>query len=252
MRIMLRYELLGLWRRRRFLVLTGVLFIFGALGPLSMRYLPEILSQVPGAPEGIEAVLPQADVAMALSEFGQNMTQFGSLMVVLVTMGAIVQERERGTAVMVLCKPVSRAAFLGAKYIAHALLLLFGLVAGALAGYYYLGVLFQWLPLSGFAVYIAAIYFYWLIIAGLAFLAGVWVRSQMAVAGASLGALFATSLVGLIPALKPLMPAAAVNWASAVALGMGPPPAWGAVAVTLSLTALLPLMAWLGFRKQEL
>lgn len=249
---LLKHELIGLWRRRRFMVLGAVLFFFGALGPLSIRYLPQILAQVPGTPEGIEAVLPPADVSMALSEFGQNLTQIGAIMVVLMTMGAIVQERERHTMILVLSKPIPRSAYLGAKHLSLALLLLFGLVVGAATGYYYLGVLFQWLPVGGFAVYTSTLYLYWLLIAGVTLLAGVWARSQMAVAGISLGALFAGSLLGVIPALKPYMPAAAMNWASNMALGIGTNPPWAALGILLLADLVLPLLAWASFRRQEL
>jgi ABC-2 type transport system permease protein len=248
----MKHELIGFWRRRRFLVLGAVLLFFGALAPLSIRYLPQILAQVPGTPEGIEAVLPQADASMALNEFGQNMTQIGAIMVVLMTMGAIVQERERNTIILVLSKPVSRAAYLGAKHLSLALLLLFGLVIGSATGYYYLGLLFQWLPTGGFTVYASTLYFYWLLIAGITLLGGVWARSQMAVAGISLGILFAGSLIGLIPALKSYMPAAAMNWASTMALGIEAHPPWAALGILLLADLVLPLLAWVSFRRQEL
>jgi ABC-2 type transport system permease protein len=173
-------------------------------------------------------------------------------MVILLTMGSIVQEREQGTAVLILSKPVSRAAFLGAKFLSHALLFLFGLVIASLTGYYYMGILFEWLPAGGFAVYVSVLYLYWLLVGSVTFVAGVWARSQMSAAGVSFGILFLGSFLGLIPAVKPLMPATVIQWAETMALGLRAELPWAALGILVLADVILPLVAWVCFRRQEL
>jgi ABC-2 type transport system permease protein len=61
--------------------------------------------------------------AVAQSVFSIFTGILGALGVIVSTQGAVVAERQQGTAAWVLSKPVSRVAFLAAKWMAHALAL---------------------------------------------------------------------------------------------------------------------------------
>ena len=113
---------------------------------------------MPGMPEGLEGILPEPGIELALDEFVQNLSQFGVILAILVPMGAIVEEKGRGTAGIILSKPVSRAYFLGAKGIAYASVFLIGIVLAGLSGFYYLGVLFEWLPPLNFLALVGLIF----------------------------------------------------------------------------------------------
>ena len=63
---------------------------------------------------------PAAQVA-AQSVFSIFTGIFGALGVIVSTQGAVVAEKQQGTAAWILSKPVSRVAFLVAKWMAHAL-----------------------------------------------------------------------------------------------------------------------------------
>ena len=252
MRFLLRKEMRELWRTRRFLIVGAVLFVFGLLGPLSVKYMPAILSQVPGVPEGLEGLLPEPDVVLAVDEFVQNLSQFGAILAILVPMGAVVGEKDRGTAAMVLSKPVSRASFLGAKGIAYAGVFLVGVILAGLGGYYYLGILFEWLSPLGFLALVGLITLYLLMFVVITIFTSTICQSQPAAAGVSFGLLILLSLLAIIPSVSPHLPASILQWGRALALGQAHDAPWSSVLITGALIVAAWLGAWLVLRRQEL
>jgi ABC-2 type transport system permease protein len=252
MRTLLLKELREQWRRRRFLAVAAVLVAFSLFGVLSIKYMPLLLNEVPGVPEGLADVMPEPDIVMALDEFHQEITLFGVILAILVPMGAVVTEKERGTAALILSKPVSRGAFLGAKFIAMMLVFLTGMVLAGLCGYYYLGVLFEWLPPTGFIAFIGLLQLYLTLFLSITLFASTICRSQFAAAGFSFVVWVMLGLLGTFPALSLKLPASMLVWGQALALGLEAVPAWVAVGVTIVIIVGGWLGAWLVLRRQEI
>jgi ABC-2 type transport system permease protein len=245
-------EIAEQWRSYRLIIVAAVLTAFGILGPLSAKYLPLLLAEMPGVPEGLAEIMPEPDAAMALTEYLDNLTQFGVILAILIPMGAVVGEKAGGTAEMTLSKPVSRAGFLAAKLVANGLTLGVGLLLAALAGYYYTGVLFTWPPLGPFVAANVLLWIYLLVFASLTLLASTVARSQLAAAGMSFGMLLLLGLLGAIPPFASRLPGAMLPWARALALGVAVEPAWSGLLSSAILAAAALLGAWLIFRRQEL
>lgn len=245
-------EITEQWRSYRLMIVAAVLAAFGMMGPLSAKYMPLLLAEMPGVPEGLAELMPEPDAAMALTEYLDNLTQFGVILAILIPMGAVVGEKAGGTAGMTLSKPVSRAGFLAAKFVANGVTLGTGVLLAALGGYYYTGVLFTWPPLATFAAANALLLAYLMLFASLTLLASTVARSQLAAAGMSFAMLILLGLLGVIPPIATRLPAAVLSWARALALGAPIEPAWGALAACLGLTAAALLGAWAIFRRQEL
>jgi ABC-2 type transport system permease protein len=231
---------------------TAILFVFGLLGPLSVKFMPVILSRVPGVPEGLEGILPEPDVGLAVDEFVQNLSQFGVILAILVPMGAIVGERRRGTGAMILSKPVSRGSFLGAKGIAYAIVFLVGVLMAGLGGYYYLGILFEWLSPMGFLALVGLIALYLMMFVAITVFASTIGKSQPAAAGISFGLLILLGVLGILPTISAYLPSSILQWGRALALGQVHEGAW----VSLLVVGLIMLAAWLGawilLRHQEI
>ena len=68
-------------------------------------------------------MIPEPTVADAVAQFTKNIGQFGVLIAILVTMGSVATEKERGTAAFLLTKPIGRGAFVAAKVVAIGALL---------------------------------------------------------------------------------------------------------------------------------
>ena len=149
----LRKEWLELWRTYRLLVVGAVLILFGLLSPLLARYTPEIIKTMPGG-EAIAQVMPAPTIGDAVDQYVKNISQFGVLLALLLTMGTVVQEKTRGTAALMLVKPLPRLTFLLAKFVALALAFALTIALAAAACYYYTWLLFgvlgwrQWVALN--------------------------------------------------------------------------------------------------------
>jgi ABC-2 type transport system permease protein len=248
--VSVRKEVLELWRTARLLVAGAVLVGFGLLSPLLARYTPELLAMLPEA-EQFASLIPPPTVADAVAQYLENIGQFGILLALLLTMGSVAQEKDRGTAAMVLTKPLPRWAFLAAKFTALALLFALCLALAGLGAWYYTLLLFQaldlgaWLALNGLLLVQILVY------VALTLLGSALFRSQAAAGGLAFGLLLVLGLLGSIPSLAEYMPGALAAWGGALATGRDFS-AWPALWLSLGLIALALAGAWLIFQRQEL
>ncbi len=240
------------WRSRRLPILTAVLLAMAMLGPLSARFLPEILAAMAEVPQGLIEAMPEPDTAMAVAEYFDNVVQFGAILAILVPMGAVVGEKTGGTAEFTLSKPVRRSSFLLAKFAAHAGSFGLALLVAALGGYYYTGVLFEWLPVAPFLTANLLVWLYFTVLVGVTLLCSTVARSQLAAAGMAFGVLLGMGLLGLLPNVNDHLPAAVIGWARALALSLPAEARWSAVGVSLAIAAGALALAWALFRRQEI
>ena len=108
--VLLRKELLEQWRTLRLPVIAAVFVLIGLGSPLLARFTPELVEALGGAQ--FQIVLPPPTTADAVDQLIKNVSQFGILVAVLLAMGSVATEKERGTAGLILTKPASRGAFL--------------------------------------------------------------------------------------------------------------------------------------------
>jgi len=241
-------------QRRSYRLLAAViaLAIAGILGPLTAKYLPQMLASMADVPAGLEAILPAADVSIAVGEYSDNVVQLGALLALLLPMAAIVGEKNQGTAALTLSKPVSRLSFVAAKVLAQSLTLVLGLLAACLVGYFYIGVLFGWLDAAGFVAANALYGVYLTALLSMTILASALARSTLASAGMAFGALITLGILGSVPDLSRYLPTALLAWGRALALSLPSEPAWEALAASLGLSLAALAGAWQALRRQEL
>jgi hypothetical protein len=107
----LRKELLQLWRTKMVIVIIGVFALFGIASPLLAFFMPQIFGSIQGA-EMFKDLIPQPALKDALDQYIKNISQFGFLIAILVGMGKVSGEKERGMTEMILHKPLPRWAFI--------------------------------------------------------------------------------------------------------------------------------------------
>jgi len=252
MKVLLWKELLEQWRSLRMMAVTAVLVVWGITGPLTARYMNELMAAIPGTPEGLEAVLPKPTVELAVSELADNLAQFGLILALLVPMASVAGEKSSGTAAMVLSKPASRGTFLLAKLLALLVTFAVGTGLGVAAGYAYTGMLFTWLPPGGFAMLAGALLLYLLAYASLTLLASTLMRSQLGAAGLAFGMALLLGLLGSLPGIGEWFPASLLGWGRSAASGIPAEFPWSALAATAALIPGLLLAAWAALRRQEI
>lgn len=251
--VLLRKELLESWRTMR-LPVVGALFVFvGLSSPLLARFLPEIIKAA-GGDQFPTIDIPTPVVADAVSQLWKNLAQFGAFAAIILAMGSISGELDRGTAAFVLSKTATRGAFLAAKVGAIAVVLGVSTLLAVGLGWVYTAILFEPPPIVG-----------WVAFAALAWLGlGAWAAitlagsavtgSTAAAAGIGFVALLVLSIVSAIPGVARFVPGGLAEPAVALAAGVPVEPAdvLVPVAATLVLIALALAVTARSFRRREL
>jgi len=252
-RTMLRKELVEAWRTRR-LPVIGILFVVvGIISPLTARYLSEILKATMG--DQLPMSLPVPTTVDALGQLQKNLGQLGAVAAIALAMGSVSGELDRGTAALVLAQPVRRPAFLLAKLAGIALVLAAGVVLATAVAWVYTAVLFEPLPVGGWAAMACLSWLALMAWAGITFLASAATASTTFAAGIGFVALIGISVASIVPALDRLLPTGLSAPAIAVASG-APIGDVGnlatAIAGTVALVAACAAGAILAFRQREL
>ena len=246
----LQKEIMEQWRTSRLVVLLVVLGFFGMASPLLAKFMPQLFGLLPGG-EQFVGLIPSPEIKDAIDQYIKNIGQFAILLAIFLSMGVVVQEKERGTAVMMLCKPLGRGTFLLAKFLALAFSFLVSLAVAGLSGFWYTVFLFEapqagaWLSLN------LLIWIYCLVYVAITLLASTLVRSQAAAAGISFGVLLVLGILGSLPGLGQYLPGQLVTWGANLFFNPGNP-SWIALAVSGGIILVCLLAAWLVFRGQEL
>jgi ABC-2 type transport system permease protein len=248
--VLLRKELLEQWRTARLPIVATVFLLVGLSSPLVARFTPEILKAVGG--DQFQIILPTPTAADAWDQLAKNLGQFGVLIAVLLAMGSVATEKERGTAALILAKPAGREAFLAAKLVGIVATLGVATAIAAAGAWFYTFVLFEPLPLGGFA---AATILTWLALvayASITFLASTLTRSALAAAGVGVAAFIVLGVVSIIPVAGRLLPSGLGTAARGLALGLPGVNVVEPLVGTVVLIGVVVAAATIAFRRQEL
>jgi len=246
----LRKELFEQWRTARLVIVVGVLALFGMTSPLLARFTPELLKMIPGT-DAVAAIFPAPTILDAIGQYAKNVSQFGFILALLMTMGAVAVEKDRGTAALSLVKPLPRSVFLLAKFTALAVTFLIALTIAGFGAYYYTLVLFDDPGLAPWLAMNALLWLYCLTWIAITLCFSTLVRSQAAAVGLSFGLMLVISLFGISPVIYTYLPDQLIGWGVSIAARQDIH-AVRALWVSLGLAAAALLGAWFIFRKQEL
>jgi ABC-2 type transport system permease protein len=243
-------EFLEQRRTRKFLIALVVLVLFGMTSPLMAKMTPQLMTLVPGG-EAYVGLIPEPTINDAVVQYIKNITQFGILLALVFSMGAMSVEKDKGTAAMILSKPMPRGSFLMAKFASLALTFTIAVAVAGVACYYYTYFLFgelnilNWLALNGLII------LYILVYVAITLLYSTLTRTQYVAIGLSFGTLIVLGILGGLPGIGGNFPDALINNASMLMSGL-PITNWTGLWVSLGLIVVALITAWLAFRKQEL
>jgi ABC-2 type transport system permease protein len=248
--VALRKELMEQWRSYRLLIVAVVLAAFGLLSPLTAKYTPELIKLLPNG-EAIAALIPAPTAADAVAQYLKNISQFSVILALLMTMGTVAHEKERGTAGMILVKPLPRWAFLAAKFAALGLTFSASLAVAGAGCYYYTLILFEPLRLGPWVVLNLLVLVFVLVYVALTLMSSVLTKSQAAAGGLAFALLIVLAIPGALPKVGEYLPGQLINWGASLMTG-SPASAWPALWVSLALIVGALSIAWLAFERQEL
>jgi ABC-2 type transport system permease protein len=252
-RVLLDKELLESWRTYRLPVVAGLFLFVGLVSPLLAKFLPEIITaaagdQLPPIP------IPTPVAASSVDQLWKNLAQFGAFAAIVLAMGAVATERDRGTAAFILSKAASRSGFLTAKVLVIGLVLAIGVVLAAVVGWIYTAILFEPMPVAGWLAMAVLAWLGLAVWAAITFLGSTVTGSVAAAAGLGFLALIVLSIVGAVPNIGRFTPGGLAEPAMALASGTTVD-AGDVVTPMVSTIVLIGLAlgaaAW-SFRRQEL
>lgn len=248
----LRKEMLEQWRSYRLFIVAVVLLLFGGfIAPLSAKYTPELIKALAPNGDEIARLMPAPTAALAVEEYVGNISQFGVLAVLLVAMGTVAQEKDKGTAALMLVKPLPRQVFLAAKFVALAITLTVSVLIAALACYYYTMLLFEALDISSWLALNGLVLLFLLVYVALTLFCSTLTSSQLVGGGLAFGMLMAFTAIGALPRVGEYLPGRLVSWAGRLMNASGAV-SWPALWSSLALILGALIGAWVVFERQEL
>ncbi|MDP2953630.1 MAG: ABC transporter permease, partial [Chloroflexota bacterium] len=137
---LVRKEVKELLRTYRLLIVVAVLGALGLFSPALAYLAPELVARI--GPQ-FQGLVPPPTASDALAQYQKNLVQFGALLAIILGMGSVAQEKESGTAGMLLTKPVSRLEFLLAKLLAQWGAFFLALAVAGIGCYLYTWLLFE-------------------------------------------------------------------------------------------------------------
>ncbi|MEL4359064.1 MULTISPECIES: ABC transporter permease [unclassified Luteococcus] len=233
----------------RLWVLPGFVLLQAIVGPVTALFTKQLLGSMV-SPEMAQTI-PEPTYADAWVQWAKNLSPTVLLVVLVSAAGLVAGEVSKQTAVLVLTKPVSRRAFVLAKFVATLAFLIMVSVLGAAITGGLTALLFDgvhWAPLlSSTLVWLVLAAFY----LAATLVASCLIDAPMGAAGAGLGVLLVVSVAGLWGPLARHTIAGLGGVMNRFAAGEQP--AWGwPVATTVLLTCALVALAAELFTRREI
>jgi len=233
-RVLLVKELAEQWRTGRLLVVAVIFLIFGLTSPILAKYTPDIVKL---AASSVAIHVPTPTIKDAVAQLVKNLSQLGVLVAILLAMGTVAGEKESGTAAFIIVKPVSRFAFLAAKFCGLALTMLGAVAVCGAAAYLYTVLLFATPSV---------------VIAAWTFLGSTLSRSAIPAAALGVVALIVEGIVASVPNMARYTPSGLDDLANRVALQQSATDWYWPVVFNGVVLAVAIAGSWLAFRRQEL
>ncbi|MEV6966010.1 hypothetical protein AB0M47_12925 [Hamadaea sp. NPDC051192] len=134
-----RLEWLRLARTRRLLTILAVYAFFGLTGPLTARYVGEILRAV--GTEGVQVTFPEPTPADGIAQFVGNASQIGLLVVTMVAASALAFDARREMSVFLRTRLTSVRPVVLTAYAVNAAAAVAGFALGTACAWYETAVL---------------------------------------------------------------------------------------------------------------
>lgn len=233
-----KLEWLRIWRTQRWLILGSVYGVFGLLGPLTVRYLPEIIDRFGGTK--VVGELPPMMPADGITQYVSSAQQFGLLAVAFVGAAALAFDAHREMAMFLRARASVRDIFIP-RLAVNSVAAISGFVFGVTLAYVGTGLLLEWLDLPSVVVGSVLQSLYLVFAVVVIGLVSSLVRSVVGTALISLGLLIAIGLASLIPPLALWLPSDLLGALDALIRG-SEFEYWRSIVVTVaSIVILVPV-----------
>ena len=251
--VFLRKEVMELVRTKKLLGLLAVFLFFAFTSPVLARYMTEFIALLVPADEALQFLIPDPVWTDSYVQFYGNIAQIGNVTIILLFMGIIASERQRGTADLVLTKGLSHWSFVLSKFVVLSAAVKLTMLVSIAVVFLYTSVLFDTAGnvLHVFLGACAYIVFLVLVVA-LTVLSSAVAKSNVTAAMIGFLSFLGILLISALPTIGDLLPGNLSSRAMEItAEGYFHSNLVGNVLVSLGLTALLLALSVLVMRRQE-
>jgi len=231
-------------------VLGGVFLFFALTGPILAMLTPALLRSLQAGQPGLVIQIPVPGWRDAYAQWIKNLSQIGAFVMILVAAGSVSGEVSKGTAVLVLTKPLSRVDFIMCKAVVFFSIVVVEVVLGTVVTQAVTLLVFGSAPWA--AIWTPTIV--WLVFAALLIAIATLASSivpTLAAAGLGLVAFFAISIAAMWGPVARFSPAGLTFAPSRILLGQPVALAWPLVTAAAGALALIAIAALL-FSRREL
>jgi ABC-2 type transport system permease protein len=244
-------ELREIARTWRIWVLPGICVFFGLTSPVLALVTPAMIGSLTSGTPGMVIKIPDPVALDAYAQYMKNLTQIVTIAVIIAGGGVVSAEKRSGSAILVLVKPVSRAAFVVAKAISGSLLLMVAAAAGALLTAGGTALIFDGGDVGAFFTAVGLWLAFGLLLTCLMVLVSSVIDSQAGAAGAGLGIFALISFAGIWAPAREWTPAGLLPAAGDALAGKDVALLWPLVTAGMLAIALVAAAAW-AFGRREL
>ncbi len=230
-----RLEWLRLWRTQRWLILLAVYGGFGLIGPLTARFLEELVEALGGT----EAVgqLPPMTAPDGITQYISSVQQMGLLAVAFVAASALAFDAHREIAVFFRTRQSVRSIIVP-RFGVSAIAAGGAFVFGAVIAYVGTGILLEWLDVQAMIIGSAMQVLYLVFVVAVVLFVSSILRSVPGVALVTIGLLIVAGLLSLIGPVGPWLPSELPGALDRL-IRAGDFIYWRSIVVTLALIVLL-------------
>jgi ABC-2 type transport system permease protein len=236
-----KLEIARLVRTHRWLILFGAYGFFGALGPLTARYIREIMARF-GGDEFIVAVKDPTP-AEGMAQFVSNASQLGLLAVVVVAAAALAFDARPELAAFLRTRVLRASMLVIPRYVITTAAAVGALVAGSVIAATLTAALIGPVPVGplvlGTAYGAAYLGFAVAVVAAVAS----WARSVVTTVFAALAILIVLPVAGMVDTISTWLPTSLLGALPAMVDGEAAPEYLPALAVSVAVTAGLLAVA---------
>lgn len=247
----LKKEFNEIIKTHKIFVLPAIFLFFGFLSPLLCKYTPEILKSVGGVT--LDPKLFNTTYTGAYEQLFKNINQMGFIIMILVFMGIVVDEKIKGSVTMVLTKSLSRNWFILDKFIAATALYTLSFILAAGACTYYSFLLFAEFSTANLLIGLLLLWVYGIFIISFTIFSSTISKSHVISAVISLVIFLGTSAIGAIPKVGDYLPGALSSLGLGLITGTSKSgDIFLPLIVCIALILVFISLAVTAFRKQEL
>lgn len=187
----------------KFYILLFVFVFFAILSPATAKFMPELIKSLS---QGITITIPPPTWRDSFVQFSKNLNQIVFIVIVLVFLGSVAEEKNHGTASLVSVKGIDRRKWVFSKFLFQLLFSLIILTIAFFLCFYYAKLLFpatQFYPAISSTILFAVYLFFILTLTIFSSSIG---NSMLQSAGIFFAIFIVLNILNIIPQVNPYNP----------------------------------------------